>query len=150
MMAFLLLLIAVKMPAQWLNDLDLMIQNATTIAPNSALAQIFKMLTFFGSPAAVLGISAALVVFFFYKREYITSLWITFTILGGDAVAFIFKELVRRPRPLKIIGGDSGFSFPSGHVFGTTILILFIIYIIGPRIKSYENRVLLTSIMWLC
>lgn len=149
MMTFLLLLIAVKMPAQWLNNLDLMIQNATTIAPNSALAQIFKMLTFFGSPAAVLGISTALVIFFFYKREYITSLWIAFTILGGDAIAFIFKELVRRPRPLRIIGGDSGFSFPSGHVFGTTILILFIIYIIGPRVKSYENRVLLTSIMWL-
>lgn len=149
MMAFLLLLIAVKMPAKWLSDLDLMIQNATTISANSVLAQIFKMLTFFGSPAVVLIVSALLVAFFLYKREWITSLWIAFTILGGDAVAFIFKELVRRPRPLRIIGGDSGFSFPSGHVFGTTIMILFIIYIIGPRIKSYENRFLLTSIMWL-
>lgn len=149
MMAFLLLLIAVKMPAQWLNNLDQMIQNATTIAPDSVLAQVFKLLTFFGSPAVVLAISGALIVYFLYKRESITSLWIAFTILGGDAVAFIFKEIVRRPRPLKIIGGDTGFSFPSGHVFGTTILILFIIYIIGPRIKGYENRVLLTSIMWL-
>lgn len=149
MMAFLLLLIAVKMPAQWLNNLDQMIQNATTIAPDSVLAQAFKLLTFFGSPAVVLAISGALVVYFLYKQESITSLWIAFTILGGDAVAFIFKEIVRRPRPLKIIGGDTGFSFPSGHVFGTTILILFIIYIIGPRIKGYENRVLLTSIMWL-
>lgn len=149
MMAFLLLLIAVKMSAQWLNSLDLMIQNATTISPNSILAQIFKTLTFFGSPAVALLFSAILAVFFFYKREWVTSLWITFTILGGDAIAFIVKEVVRRPRPLGIIGGDTGFSFPSGHVFGTTILIFFVIYIIGPRIKSYENRILLTSIMWL-
>lgn len=149
MMAFLLLLIAVKIPAQWLNNFDKMIQNATTISPNSVLAQIFKTLTFFGSPAVALVFSAVLIAFFSYKREWVTSLWIAFTILGGDGLAFIFKEIVRRPRPLRIIGGDTGFSFPSGHVFGTAILIFFIIYIIGPRIKNDENRILLTTLMWI-
>ena len=148
-MAFILLMFAVKLPAQWLLNIDHAIQNVTTISANSFLAKVFESLTFFGSPAVVLAFSAVLIGYFVFRREKVTALWIAFTILGGDAVAFIFKELVQRSRPSNIIGGDTGYSFPSGHVFGTTLLVLFTIYILAPRIKSSENKFVVTMLMWL-
>ena len=148
-LAFIFLLIAVKLNADWLVSLDSMIQNITTIMTDSFLAKIFQFMAVLGSPGVVVGISLLIAIIFLVKKENVTALWITFTILGGDMIALIFKEIVRRPRPLHVIGGESGFSFPSGHVFGTTILVLIIIYIVGPRIKGYENRFVLTNIMWL-
>lgn len=148
-MIFVFLALAVKLPADWLLSLDTIIQKFTTISAGSVLAKIFETVAFFGSPAAVLVISAGLVVYFVIKKERVTALWIAFTILGGDAVAFFVKEFVQRPRPSNIIGGESGYSFPSGHVFGTTLLVLFLIYIVAPRIKNYQNRFIVNCLLWI-
>ncbi|APU71285.1 phospholipid phosphatase [Companilactobacillus crustorum] len=151
LLAFTFLLIAVGMRAKWLINLDSMLQRITTIAGDSSMAKFFEFITFFGSPMIVLLLSVVLIIYFLIKKESVTSLWIAFTILGGDALAFIIKETVQRPRPSNIIGGDTGYSFPSGHVFGTMILVMLIVKIVVPRLKSYENIFLLKNIsgLWL-
>lgn len=145
---FFLLLLAVALKASWLFDIDKMIQSITTIQPDSVTAKIFQAVTFIGSPAVVLIISAVMIVYFIFQKQRITSLWIAFTILGGDAVAFAFKQLVKRPRPSGIIGAAHGYSFPSGHVFGTTILVLFVIVICVPRVAEASSRFWIQVFMW--
>lgn len=148
-LAFFLLLLAVMMQVTWLPDLDHMIQDLTTITPDSFVAKFFQILTFFGSPVVVLTFSALLIIYFIVQKERVTALWIAFTILAGDMIAFGFKQLARRPRPSEIIGGASGFSFPSGHVFGSTILILFLVVIICPRIAEAQNRFWFQVLLWI-
>lgn len=147
-LAFFLLLLAVSLQASWLFDIDKMIQSLTSISQGSAAALFFQVITFVGSPTVVLIISVVMAAYFVWVKQRITALWIVFTILGGDFVAFLFKQLVRRPRPNHIIGSSSGFSFPSGHVFGTTILVLFVLTICVPRISEMSGRFWTRILMW--
>src|SRR5699024_2970539 len=57
----------------------------------------------------------------------------------------------RRQRPLGKIIPASGYSFPSGHVFGTTLVILTLIFLILPVIKKVSTRKIITGllIIWL-
>lgn len=148
---FVLLMLAVALQASWLFDIDKMIQNLMTIKAGSFWARFYSLITLLGSPVAVLIFSGIMAAFFIFIKERITALWIAFTILGGYFVAYLFKILVRRARPHDIVGGAFGFSFPSGHVFGSTILILFVLGILVPRIVESGNRFLIQVLMiiWL-
>jgi membrane-associated phospholipid phosphatase len=82
-----------------------------------------------------------LMAFFLWGFRYkIIALWAIFTIVGGDIVAFIIKNIVRRGRPVLHSASDTGFSFPSGHVFGTFIVISVIWIILVPLIKNSKWR----------
>lgn len=148
---FVLLMLAVALQASWLFDIDKMIQGLMSIKAGSVWARFYSFVTLFGSPVAVLIFSGVMAAFFVFIKERITALWIAFTILGGYFVAYLIKNLVRRARPDDIIGGASGFSFPSGHVFGSTILVLFVLCILVPRIAEAGNRFLVQVLMiiWL-
>lgn len=150
-LAFILLLTAVKLQAGWLFNLDRLIQSVAKITPGSHAADIFQVLTFFGSPEVVLIVSLILVITFIVIKEKVTALWITLTVLGGYALAYGIKLFVQRPRPAADFVKSTGFSFPSGHTFGTAILTMILIVIIAPRLKQAGNRFLMKSllIIWL-
>ena len=56
----------------------------------------------------------------------------------------VIKELVERPRPTEslvpYVEGASGFSFPSGHVFGTVLLVGFVCYVLIERGTDPRKR----------
>lgn len=82
-----------------------------------------------------------LMAFFLWGFKHkLAALWAIFTIVGGDVVAFIIKNVVRRDRPFLHSASDTGFSFPSGHVFGIFIVICVIWTIVVPLIKSNKRR----------
>lgn len=88
-----------------------------------------------------------LMAFFLWGFRYkIIALWAIFTIIGGDVVAFIIKNIVRRSRPILHSATDTGFSFPSGHVFGTFIVISVIWIVLVPLIKSSKWRLIVQII----
>lgn len=149
---FILLMSAVALQASWLFDIDKMIQGLMVIKAGSVFAYFYRFVALFGSPVAVLIFSAIIAGVFILQRERVTALWIAFTILGGYFLAYLIKNLVRRARPdHDIVGGAFGFSFPSGHVFGSTILVLFVLGILVPRIVESGNRFLIRVLMiiWL-
>ena len=56
--------------------------------------------------------------------------------------AVLVKAVVERPRPpddlVRVIGTHDGFSFPSGHVFGTVMLWGFVAYVATTRIPQSD------------
>lgn len=81
----------------------------------------------------------------------IPALWCLATLAGGDVIASLVKNLVKRPRPSTHLAIDDGYSFPSGHVFGTFLVIAMIWVILVPMIatawRAWLVRILL--IVWL-
>lgn len=81
----------------------------------------------------------------------IPALWSLATLIGGDVIATIVKDVVQRARPTGHLAIDNGFSFPSGHVFGTFLLISMLWLILVPMIatpwRAWLVRILL--IIWL-
>ena len=100
----------------------------------------YELVSFLASPkAGILWI--LLIAFFLWGFKYkIQALWGLSLVLGGDALNEIIKHLVRRPRPLLHPLADTGYSFPSGHVFSTFLIISVIWLVIIPLIKNQKLR----------
>ncbi|GEO67717.1 phosphatase PAP2 family protein [Levilactobacillus spicheri] len=81
----------------------------------------------------------------------IPALWCLATLAGGDVLAAVVKNVVQRARPTAHLAADNGYSFPSGHVFGTFLLIAMIWLILVPMIatpwRAWLVRIIL--IVWL-
>jgi undecaprenyl-diphosphatase len=59
-------------------------------------------------------------------------------------ISLLLKEIVERPRPtgelLPVVEGAPGFSFPSGHVFGTVLLVGCIACVLLERETNRARR----------
>jgi len=63
----------------------------------------------------------------------------------GLLLAQVLAPLVRHPRPptgSMLFGADSSFSFPSGHVLGTSDFLLLLVFLIASRRQKREFTVL--------
>lgn len=81
----------------------------------------------------------------------IPALWCLATLIGGDVIATLVKDVVQRARPSAHLAIDTGYSFPSGHVFGTFLLVGMIWLILVPMIstpwRAWVVRIIL--IVWM-
>ncbi|MGX6428859.1 phosphatase PAP2 family protein [Levilactobacillus yonginensis] len=93
-----------------------------------------------------------ILAFFLWGFKFkVPALWCLATLAGGDVLATIVKDVVKRARPSAHLAIDDGFSFPSGHVFGTFLIVAMIWIILIPMImtvwKAWLVRIIL--IIWL-
>lgn len=151
LMIFLVLEILVVTKNSFLLDFDVKIQNIISPMVTASRTSFFSIFTYLGSPATTIVVITLISIVLYFKGRKVDGIWCMTTLFIGDGIAFIIKELVRRPRPTDKVVPDAGFSFPSGHVFGTTLLILIVIYLLLPYIKNQETQFVLTIILiiWL-
>ncbi|WP_143463842.1 phosphatase PAP2 family protein [Levilactobacillus enshiensis] len=100
-----------------------------TAFSSSALGQhvrVWEWLTLAGSPLVTSGLAVVLALFLWRIRQYGWSLATLTAIVTGDGLLLVIKTLVGRMRPLQQVVPDTGFSFPSGHVFSTALLVFII------------------------
>lgn len=144
--------VSVLTQATWLQTLDNGGLNAVHPLIDSSRTQVMALIAQLASPPMdiVWSVIIAVVVWRGF-HEQLTAIWLLVVLFSGDAVAFVFKEIVRRPRPALKVIPDSGFSFPSGHVFGAAIVALAIIFILIPQIKEQEIQFVvgLLTVIWL-
>lgn len=131
--------------------IDHSIQNMLETIVSPVNTKIFSAITFLGSP--MMDIFYLLIILFvlFIKGRKGASLWLAFLLVGGNIISFLVKITVKRTRPSGKIIPATGYSFPSGHVFGTTLVILALIFLILPLIKNQSAKYILTTllIIWL-
>lgn len=126
--------------AFWVKNSDLAFAKLATqtITPHNTL--IFKAIATLGSPAIVLGATALLCLWLWYRRDLALAIWVGAIQLVGSAIAEVCKQLVARARPIHQLVADSGYSFPSGHTFCTTILIFTLLMLGLPRLHDQEVK----------
>ncbi|RZQ59034.1 phosphatase PAP2 family protein [Weissella paramesenteroides] len=148
---FIILVVSVAFNSDWVNAFD---SSVTQLMANAYLplnTAIFNIVTFLGSPLTVIILTALLCVWLFFKKQVITSLWLGGIQLAGSAITEIVKQVVARPRPINQLVPDTGFSFPSGHTFCTTILVLSVLSLLLLKIHDEENKLVvrLIGIVWI-
>jgi len=131
--------------------LDHSIQNifGTMVSPFNT--KLFHTITFLGSPMMDVIYLLIIMAILYKQSRKQTSLWLGFVLIGGNIISFLIKLTVRRQRPLDKIIPASGFSFPSGHVFGTTLVVLALIMFFLPYLKNQTTKNILKTILiiWL-
>ena len=114
-----------------------------------SLTPLFKLITFFGGPICLIGLTLLLFIIFFHKKLK----WVIVANLGiVTMLNQLLKLLLHRPRPddLKIIN-EVGYSFPSGHSMLSMAFYGYLIYLIYCKVNNkflkYGLIVLLSSLI---
>ncbi|MCZ2492826.1 phosphatase PAP2 family protein [Dellaglioa carnosa] len=151
LLLFIGLAISVSIQSNWLITVDFKLQTLISSLVSPSLTKFFSLISITGSPVFVIGAATCLMLFFTYRRDIYSASFLGLALIGGDALAFIAKEVIQRPRPTQRLVAESGFSFPSGHAIGSTILVIMIFIIIIPKIKSQSLKLIAQSlaIIWL-
>lgn len=149
--AFFLLELMIVTNNSFILGMDHSIQNMLGSIVSPLNTKLFSTITFLGSPIMDVLYLVIIMAFLFKAGHKDSSLWIGFILISGNIISFLVKITVKRPRPIDKIIPASGYSFPSGHVFGTTLVILTLIFLVLPYLKnkSTQQWIKYLLIIWL-
>lgn len=116
-------------------------------APTPGLEHFYSVITFLASPKMDI-FWVFIIAFFLWGFKYkVPALWALGTIVGGDVIGAVVKQLVRRHRPPLHLGVDNGYSFPSGHVLGFFLVAGVLWIIVLPLIERASIRVVMKVLL---
>lgn len=146
---FLILLILVKTNSTIVTSFDKFVQNLLLLITNPTNTRIVEKITYLGGPriAAILSIIVSL--YMFIRHNFKAGIWSASTLVIGNLINVLAKNLIQRPRPSDKLVAIGGYSFPSGHTFGTALFIFFVVFLIVPQIKDVTLRRILTFLGFL-
>ncbi|AIR11184.1 phosphatase PAP2 family protein [Ligilactobacillus salivarius] len=146
---FLILLILVKTNSTIITSFDKFVQNLLLPITNPTNTRIVEKITYLGGPriAAILSIIVSL--YMFIRHNFKAGIWSASTLVIGNLINVLAKNLIQRPRPSDKLVAIGGYSFPSGHTFGTALFIFFVVFLIVPQIKDVMLRRILTFLGFL-
>ena len=94
--------------------------------PNRQNSSFWRGVAWIGQPKLTVGYAFVLAGVLWLTADSITAFWVLATLGSLDALGIGVKLYFKRKRPDQHLPGDDGCSFPSGHVLGTTVLVLMI------------------------
>ena len=146
---FLILLILVKTNSTIVTSFDKFVQNLLLPITNPTNTRIVEKITYLGGPriAAILSIIVSL--YMFIRHNFKAGIWSASTLVIGNLINVLAKNLIQRPRPSDKLVAIGGYSFTSGHTFGTALFIFFVVFLIVPQIKDVTLRRILTFLGFL-
>ncbi|WP_185696055.1 phosphatase PAP2 family protein [Weissella viridescens] len=103
---------------------------------SSATISFMTHLSAIGSPSFNTVLVVLIVAGLFIFRYFREGVFIFITFFGGSAFALMIKLLVKRPRPSGKLVVDTGYSFPSGHVFTTAMIAFAFAFLIYRKTNS--------------
>lgn len=126
---------------------DSLIQGFFVTTQTGFRDKLMTIVSFLGEPKLEIVYTVVLAFLLWGFKYKIPAIWALGTVAGGDIVAYLLKEIVKRARPVQHLKADDGYSFPSGHVFGMFLVIAILFIIVVPLIQSSVKRFLLSAIL---
>lgn len=141
--ASILLIILICIKAKWsvLMNLDNHLLDFIHVGVTPTMTSFFIKVTQLGSPEVTAIVGVLLAAFWFFRDKW-QAVNILGMIIGGDAFAFVIKEVVQRVRPTHQIFADTGYSTPSGHVLGVCLLVLIIWTVVIQQKCQLKGKVI--------
>ncbi len=122
---------------------DLTIARAVHSLRTPELEPLSQAVFHFGLFPFYQGIALSIAAILLWRGKPLTAVFVSLIIFARGG-AFLIKELVERPRPsseaLELTEAATGFSFPSGHVLGTVLLIGFLWFLAREVIHEQRLR----------
>jgi Membrane-associated phospholipid phosphatase len=136
--AFSILLVSV-LTHSGIEQLDLPLERWINLQRSSSMTGFMIALAIIFGPVALPIIIFVVVVTWIIRARHV---WRPLLLAGGMLVgvitALVLAPLVKHPRPpitLMLFGPDHSFSFPSGHVLGTSDFFLLLAFLLASRIQ---------------
>jgi len=143
------LTVLVTTHAGWLMTFDRdVVQAATESVRGTGWGQFFRVVAVATEPRWVALVTLSLALWFAVRRQPMTAIWITATVITALAARAAYQYLVHRPRPAMASESLTTWSFPSGHAttIATTMGLLIVLTL--QRVKPARFRTTMT-VVWL-
>lgn len=97
----------------------------------ASATSFFDVMSTIGGPIGVAVIGASALVFLLMRKHLHRAAYLGFTALGGGALDWELKRYFARARPAvaQMLMHATGYSFPSGHAMGSTVVFGALAYI---------------------
>ena len=103
---------------------------------------VMSIFSFLGSPVVDLIYIFILAGILLVAGLRIPAIWSVLTIVIGEILAFIVCQLVERNRPIGHLLSDTGYSFPSLHIFSIFTAIFILLLLVIPNITSSRSQLI--------
>ena len=125
-------------------NFDKNVFNLVTANENIYLENMYRVFTFLGSTAFIVGACLAIFVIFIIIKKKEIGFVIVGSVVISTIVNNVIKLIFRRPRPeVRRLVVEKSFSFPSGHTMAAVTLYGILIFFV---MKSKLNKVLKIAI----
>lgn len=139
---FAILAVLVKMHASWLYHCDYAVTAWFSSIITPGKTAFFKVIATLGSPLFNLAVGMIIaVILILTRRNFANGIFMGMTLIISNGVAVVVKHIIKRPRPTMHLAPANGYSFPSGHVFGTTLLMIMIVALLVKKLHSNAIQV---------
>ena len=105
--------------------------------------EFFRVITFLGSPASALAVSAVVCAVLYRRRLLVQAALLPLVLAGAELLNLGLKLAFHRPRPEVAFVTIDTYSFPSGHAMVSSAAYGALAYIAWPYLRSSRQRVLL-------
>ncbi len=105
--------------------------------------EFFRVITFLGSPASALAVSAVVCAVLYRRRLLVQAALLPLVLAGAELLNLALKLAFHRPRPEVAFVTIDTYSFPSGHAMVSSAAYGALAYIAWPYLRSSRQRVLL-------
>lgn len=93
----------------------------------------WRVIAFLNDPKLMVVWAVLLASALIDQNRIMTALWVLGTLGFTDIVGILLKKSIKRKRPIMSSELESGYSFPSGHVLGTTTMVLILIQLFSKQ-----------------
>ena len=108
-------------------------------------ADMFRVLTFVGSPAAALAVATIVCVVLYRRRQLLEAALLPLVLGGAELLNVVLKLSFHRPRPEVAFVHLDTYSFPSGHAMISTAAYGALAYLAWSKVKTPRARFALTA-----
>lgn len=136
------LALGVKFHLSFVRIIDHYEHHVLTSVLGRSAAPTINFLSNLGSPVVGIILITLIALILCYQKEFLTAFFIETATILGNVIAELFKIIIARPRPSYRIYPDNSFSFPSGHVFDTTLLVLVVITFLLPKLRNETYQII--------
>lgn len=133
-------LVMSKSPA--LLSLDQNFHDWSIYARTRGDTKFFSLMTVIGGPAVMGIISAAVLVLLLVKKRFRWVAYLAVTAGGGALLNLELKRFFQRARPdvAEMLRRAQGYSFPSGHAMGSTVVMGALAYLAVRSLKTWRQK----------
>jgi undecaprenyl-diphosphatase len=111
----------------------------------TAATDLFRVLTFLGSPAVALVVGTVVCVALYRRRHVIDAAFLPVVLGGAELLNLILKLSFHRPRPEFAFVHLDTYSFPSGHAMISMAAYGALAYLVWGRVHGAQARVVLLA-----
>ncbi|KRN53850.1 hypothetical protein IV84_GL001171 [Pediococcus damnosus] len=137
---FIWLTLSVYLQTNFVKEFDQIIATFIQTNRTPGKTSFFLFITTLGNPLPHIGFILLLVAWLIYSKHYRLLSFAALALLLDTSGNQVIKQLIERPRPLHKLISIGGYSFPSGHSTGTTVLLGSIMIIAAVLVKTNWRR----------